>query len=36
MIESRGAVHAALAAVAQGGAPHGLLGGHLRRDQGPK
>jgi hypothetical protein len=25
-----------LAAVTQGGAPHGLLGGHVRGDLGPK
>ena len=36
MIETRRAVHAPLSAVVQGGAPQGLLGGHVRRDQWPK
>jgi hypothetical protein len=36
LIETRRTVDAPLAAVTQGGAPHGLLGGHVRGDLGPK
>lgn len=36
MVESRRAVHAALATVAQGGAAHGLLRRHVRRNPWPK
>ncbi len=35
LIKTRGAVHTALATVAQGGATHGLFRGHVGRHLGP-